>query len=67
MAALINFITIHKLMLNMKMESAKLEIKREGHTLPYNKNHWDYEKKSLQKSIDICGFAAGNHHKSMSF
>ena len=66
MAVLINFITIHKLMLNMKMESAKLEIKREGHTLPYNKNHWDYEK-NRRKSIDICGFAAGDHHKSMSF
>lgn len=66
MAALINFITIHKLMLNMKMESAKLEIKREGHTLPYNKNHWDYEKIAA-KSIDICGFAAGEPHKSMSF
>ncbi len=51
MAALINFITIHKLMLNMKMESAKLEIKREGHTLPYNKNHWDYEKNRRKKAL----------------
>ena len=49
MAVLINFITIHKLMLNMKMESAKLEIKRERHTLPYNKNHWDYEKIAAKK------------------
>lgn len=30
MTVLINFITIHKLMLNMKMESAKLEIKEKG-------------------------------------
>lgn len=66
MAVLINFITIHKLMLNMKMESAKLEIKREGHTLPYNKTI-GIMKKSPQKSIDICGFAAGEPHKSMSF
>ena len=51
MAVLINFITIHKLMLNMKMESAKLEIKRERHTLPYNKNHWDYEKIAAKKAL----------------
>ena len=51
MAVLINFITIHNLMLNMKMESAKLEIKRKGHTLPYNKSHWDYEKNRRKKAL----------------
>ena len=49
MAVLINFITIHKLMLNMKMESDKLKPREKGRLCLIIKAVRIMKKKSPQK------------------